>query len=161
VNLRERAAIGAYTGEGYWEINGHLRHGDPKQRSPHIPHLDALLDTCEPSQGSIDVFRGVKQDYLDVLIAVGAQDGAIVEELGYISTTRRFDVAMQYAKLSNDDLVGILIKVTLPMGSRYLDIAAHSNFPDEEEILLPRGSTLRIGNYNPDERVLTVELCNG
>jgi hypothetical protein len=153
ITAAQRAAVEAYTGNGYGAINRHLRSGEDPA-SGHIAHLDALIDAHRLEHRLI-VYRGVDGNFIELLEDLAA--GVEITDHAFLSTSKSADVAMRYV---DDDNGGLLLRISVPAGSKGVDLTPYSHLPDEEEFLLPRGSTMRLVAFDELEDILDLEIVN-
>ena len=140
-------ALGAYKRAGYRRINEYLRYGERvakdytklvlKQTQESIAHLDKVFFRLE---NDLTVWRGG----WDVSTA---KVGQIFSDNAYVSTSLSREVARGFTTAGED----ILWKIKVPRGARVsLPCCTHM---DELEILLARGSKLRITGIVPGGQV--------
>lgn len=156
VTGRQRAAIAAYTGNGYARINEGLREGGRLAAQEHIKQLDSLFQRSSQDAPKC-VFRGIGGDFALALQDMDLRPGTEIVDAGFLSASRDFDVALRYAKAQND---GMVIQINLRPEAKFYDLASYSNFPSEEEILLPRGSRMVVIGYRAQDDTLIVELVD-
>lgn len=134
----------------YKEINNDLRSG--KELSPTAANITRNLDqtfasaeTTEP----IEVYRG-----LDGKFAASLTKGASFVDNGFASTTSSDKVAKSFA--GGDDAV--VMKISVPKGSKAVSMGNVSDYPEEQEILLNRGGTYTIKNITVENGVKTIHV---
>lgn len=158
----EKASIRAYSGEAYTEINGYLRKrsaaGRPEDASRHkslgatITGIDAVLTRTKIEENLI-VHRGVKGQIASRLRA--APVGTVVVEPGYVSTSLLRDVTDAFGTATPNS---VRLKLLVPAGNSAYTMNGRdaSRYPQEHEILLPRGTRYRIVSVSGDE--ITAEV---
>lgn len=131
----ELAAIKYYTGPGFKPLNGNLR----ARRSLTLPVQQRMLALDAAFQKSVTrkntvVYRGLQSgSWLPRSLPPGSE----INDQGYISTAE--DPSGSYGGDTR-----MIIQV--PAGTHALDLYGNgiSHHPDEKEMLLPRGTTLRV-----------------
>ncbi len=157
-NAQERS-IKRYTDSHYHEINGELR-GDNSGDSAvalDIYNLDSILESSKIGNSTM-VFRGVGEAYVQELERRRLQIGDTIQDKAFLSTSRRPEEAKRFTRDGNS---GMLLRIRLPMGCSALDLSPYSVNPSEEEILLARGTKLRVLGYDADEDILDLEVTTG
>ncbi|MDQ8757941.1 ADP-ribosyltransferase [Sphingosinicella sp. LHD-64] len=156
LTTEEKSAVTAYTSSYYRAINACLRGDggcDDKVKST-IEALDrAIAKSLLPAEQV--VFRGVSDNYASYLRSSGLRTGSVVIDDAYVSTSRDPKKASFFAAIPPE---GLIMKIHIPAGSLALDVAPYSDFPAEEEILLPRGTKLRVTGYDSGTRTLEMEV---
>lgn len=148
----EIAAAKYYTGPGFAPINGALRAGStpPPAASFYMSKLDAALGKSVTDKDEI-AFRGVwGGDWLPKVFA----PGDTISDAGYLSTA--VDPAGQY-----DGDTKMVIRV--PKGTHAIDLdgTGLTHHANEKELLLPRGTKMRVVSDLPDvdgKRVINLEV---
>lgn len=124
-----------YSREYYLDVNRHLR-GNPKyanlaeSEAKIIPALDSAIDKSITSEPLV-TYRTVMWDPGEA--GYGLKPGDEFVDPGYMSTSWRPDTKGKYGNVN--------FVITSPAGSR---VAAIPSSADEGELLLPRGTRLRI-----------------
>ncbi len=150
----ELQALSDYTGSGYAPINDALREGDiPADLEAAIGALDSLLGRQLLRRGRT-VYRGLNLGELHEL-----EEGDVITELAFMSTTSDVDIARRFA--GEGSRTNVVLEVLAPGDSHGMDIAHLSEHPAELETLFARGARLRVLSWDPDERILTVEIVTG
>lgn len=160
----EQFAVSDYKNTGYAHINESLRKETPVSESVRrqIDTLDRLINesTLDESAVLFRVLDGkrVGDRYL--------KPGVVVTDKGFLSTSTSEHAAMRAVK----DALGTVktptvIEIRAPKGSRALDMEGTRVGPslvhgmgDEGEMLLPRGSSLRIISADRATRRVVAEL---
>lgn len=89
------------------------------------------------------IFRYISND--DYLARL--KKGSVFIESGFVSCTRNL---FYYESIEKHSFGFILLKINIKKGANLLFIESYSNFPYEQEIILPPGSKLRLDNINDD-----------
>lgn len=112
------------------ELNNALRQG----RIEESYDTELLDDAISVSRlkDEVTVYRGFSTRVFDDL-----KPGAILEDRGYVSTSYDKRMAQEFALTR-------LVTIHLPKGANALPISQYSQFPDEMEVLLPRGSKFKV-----------------
>lgn len=143
----EHHAILSYQAEGYLDINAHLRGPEPgfvpgAEYVAHIPHLDTLMGKIRTAK-PIVVHRGVKAyEGFDPATLV---PGSTYTDKGFFSTSHKKTTARNFAR--GEMKGGAVFHVSLPAGTRAIPayrVGHQDLFQGEREVLLPRGSTVRV-----------------
>lgn len=160
----EISAIDNYTGGGYEDINGVLRHGpghkftymDLEEADRHTKGLDSVFSKLPPLKRNVEVKRGIVN--ADAVFGpVGGRIGKIFSDKGYVSTTYHANDRYGSANRSADGKADI--SIIMPQGSKGFQPAKHGQFGDAEgEVLLPRGSRFKIIKDFMDGNLRRLEL---
>lgn len=133
------SAVKAYTGSAYMNINGHLRNGPPPDEGVRIAKMDKAFTAMEEKgglSGGVVAYRGMSfsglQKQLDGAPVV---PGMVIRDKGYISTSITKDYGKERA---------VSFEINVPPGSRAIYVAHFSNYKAEKELLLNRGSAMRV-----------------
>ena len=155
LSAEEVAAIVAYTGTAYRAINDYLRtNGSGDQTiEQQVLHLDRVLSN-NPTPAALIVYRGIGEALATQLARRGLAAGDIIQDMGYLSTSRRQDIASAFMR----DGSGMLLAIRVPVATNALDIATFSAYPNEEEVLLARNAQLRVTGYDSVGDILELEL---
>lgn len=148
----EIAAVAYYSGSGYDRINGALRGTEPS--SPMVEkavgEIDKVLARSKIPENTI-VYRGIKPPFSKKILA--AKVGSVISDPGFASTSLKKSISSNFATTE-----GAVLKILLPAGSPayVMNGRGASHYPKEHEILLPRGSRLRVRSIAGN--VMTVEV---
>lgn len=144
ITLEQKHALDDYVRSGYHDLSALLRHTsytsmkNVLQAQTAIQHIDSAFDSVKPLAKPITVYRGMTKTIANQL---ALKQGSQFTDLGFISTSlnpsmaERFGLSWGYAK------------ITVPAGTKVLNINSlipDNSHRDEEEIILPRGSVLRV-----------------
>jgi hypothetical protein len=148
-------AITDYTGGQYRDVNGALRRREQPDSSAQeiIERLDEVFAETPPLTGPITVRRNVGRPEA-MFGEIGSKvDREFVDD-GFVSTTSGETPTL----FGHHELV-----ITVPAGFKALDVKAVSDEPDEDEVLLPRGTVFRVlsdevGTVEGRRNVRTVTL---
>lgn len=128
-------ALTFYTANGYAILNSMLRTGKTSNvtAGTHVISLDELFGLAPVLTEAIEVYRGIDQSTAKQLFgAIGEKVGQTFVEPGYSSCSALVSTA--FTQGSN-----IIIRTTVPRGSRVVKPSAAGHFGDKErEIILPR-----------------------
>lgn len=94
-----------------------------------IRAMDYVLENCEPLKEDLVTYRGIK---LKDIKSFSLQTGA------YVSVTTNMYVAKQFSKGC------CVFKIVLPKGSKVMSVKGISQFPEQEEIILPRNTIFKL-----------------
>lgn len=141
-------ALQNYTSSDFREINSYLREGDASyyDREDAVKDIDRVFDAVGPIGQDLIAYRGIKgntgkkiQDAIDN----GTLKGSTLTDKGYTSTSVSKSVA--------DNWGGVLVNLRVPKESRGAYVGesdfgksdGFSVFPNERELVLERGGTMR------------------
>lgn len=136
LSAEQRSAIYDYTGGYFRHVNGTLRHGEQPYSNTHdlIARLDAAFEAAPPLTAPITVRRNVWN--VEAMFGEpGSRVGGEFVDDGFVSTTTGRD-----ASFFGEHQLNIVV----PAGSKALDVRAASNNPQEDEVLLPRGTAFKV-----------------
>ena len=139
-----------YTGGAYTQINGALRSGGTH---PSVKGIDAAFDASAGALTDMVVARGISKNGMAAILgSVGGKlkVGATIQDKGYVSTTRKASIADSFS--GN----GFGLKINVPKGSKILPVKHFSNYPHEDEFILPRGSKFKVTKI--EGAIITVDL---
>lgn len=146
-------AVASYTGSGYFKINQNLRNGKPDQ---HADKIDRAIAASRAEKDMV-VVRGFSHEAYTKLAQQSGKSSLTVgdtfQDLGYVSTTRKADVAVNFGGTT-----GWAIKVNVPKGSNILAAKPFSYHKDEDEFILPRGTKFKITAVHEDTNILMVDI---
>ncbi len=155
-------ALGMYVSYGHDTLNSGLRAKLPNDEIDDIwaaPYLDKLF-TWKRVHTDKTVLRGANGDWLKKLTV-----GKSFKDLGYVSTTTSESVAEGFADHSStthrDSGTKAIFTINLKAGQPAIDIddemsriTEYSDYEidynNEQEILLPRGTTFTVDSIEPD-----------
>jgi len=127
-----------YTGSEYSHINYALRSGQDHYK---MSEIDSAIAKSSAKKDLV-VARGISRAAMIKIVANAGGEikiGDVITDKGYASTTRRASTAASFAGGQ-----GYGLKISIPKGARALPVKEFSNHPDEDEFLLPRGSSFRV-----------------
>jgi hypothetical protein len=158
VTAEHKAALKAYTGADFQDINRELR-GINKPSGKHdkvISALDDLLEKSGLSEKTV-LYRGVgggaAMAWKDKL-----KKGEIIEDPGFGSTTTSDGVAKHEKQFAAQSRIGITMVVTAPKGTKARDISKFSDAAGERETLLARGTKYKVTSWSEKTRTLKVTI---
>jgi hypothetical protein len=132
----QRSAIVSYTGAGYQDMNKCLRFGTNCTPSVQgrIKNASAAM---RPTTQPITTFRGTNLAMFGVsnIAELEAMQGDVVYDPGFSSTSINPNSAFGGA---------VAMQIEIPAGSPGAYVANVSNYPNEQEFLLPPGTRFRI-----------------
>lgn len=149
-------AIASYTGSGYQEINGALRHD--ADMSEHLTRRVKAIDkaiAASKAKTDLVLVRGISPSAFEKMTAHtnGQIPGAVLQDKGFVSTTRQPGTAHSFAGGN-----GYGLKIRVPAGWNILPAKQYSNHASEDEFILPRGSKFKVASFDAASRVLLVDL---
>jgi hypothetical protein len=156
------ASLVRYASFDYKDINGHLRgHGTniwgkgeeglKRDVENHISHIDEAIEGAGELTENARFFRGVGLTEKLLEEYENLKPGDVLEDNGYLSTSMNPQTALNYGPFNNFEDVGVLI-INAPTGSNALAIPTELTGP-EEEVLLPRGTKLKVRAIRRTESV--------
>lgn len=159
-------AANAYTGSQFDQINDSLRDGGAGL-TPYSAESVAGLDSAMSVSTTNTDMTVNRLTGISALPAGTMPDqlvGATLVEPGYMSTTMS---ASQFAPEEDAGLHGptgkMYLSLDVPAGTHAMDMRPYTMFPDEQEVLLPRGTSFTIsaatwnantGTWNVSGKVL-------
>lgn len=150
----ERAAFQSYTAGEADRINASVREGATP--TPEAAIMSAVLERSRLPE-EVTVFRGLKRGVARAIVESPPAPGAVLGEAGFASTSRAREVGERFRR--RDRKNGVLLVIRLPRGGRALDIAELSDYAWQQEIVLHRGTLLRVVSWDAETRTLEVELA--
>ena len=158
----ERDALALYKGEGYRKVNGALRGAVEmtEQVETTVEDLDVAIARMALPE-SVVVWRAIALPQL----AQAPDDlvGDVIEEAAYVSTSLLRTVAVDFLQSCVEAGDGVLERITLA-GGAHVAIPVHAAAPDliheldEAELLLARGTRLRVTADRRDQPHRTLDL---
>lgn len=141
--FKKDQVINDYTSQGYNEINKHLRgliKAKPKI-AERIDQLDKALAELPLYQGDKNGVKYLKRRTTLPPQLANKNKGEIICEPAYTSTSKA-EVETTFGKNDKHLLIFSPKKGNPFKGAK--DISAHSQYPNEKEVLLPRGTCAKI-----------------
>lgn len=133
-------AVKGYAGTGYASIQKDLRSG----KVPEEAHgIDSAIKKS-PVDADMTVYRGVSLTRIEngKMTRQSVSEGSILADKGYMSTTTSRATGKRYG-----DRADLLLTIQLGKGNHALDVKKVTGAGEESEILLPRGTSLRLSNF--------------
>ncbi len=151
-------AIKEYSWHAFDDVNAVLRGDKPAtdELTGYIEKIDGLFDKTPEFSEPVSVYRGVRasklggKDYIRGLEDL-AKNGGTMESKGFLSTSTNPRVAIETAVESTHPVVFDIEAV------KGLDMKPYSNLPKEDEMLLPRDTSLQIVSVEKKEDKSTGE----
>ena len=154
LTLKEQAAITAYTGKPYEDINGALRAGG---NHPSTKDIDSGIAKHRAKEDMV-LARGFKSNALEAMVGSNPEallkPGVKFTDKGYVSTTRKANTAEAFAGFEE----GYAMKVSVKKGSTIAPVRHLSKHKAEDEYVLPRNSTFRVSAFDKINRIIYVDL---
>ena len=135
-----------YTKGDYELINGALRNGDTS--GEYVKLIDTAIESAPKLDDGLNLYRGIQnQDLADSLKSGAIGIGDEIADAGYMSTSNKLTVAQQFAGRGLDG-DSILYNITTKGRSTgAIMVPGKLGYGAKEgEIVLPRGSVLRVVN---------------
>ena len=139
-------AIKVYTSSGYQSINECLRGSGLKNASDemknNIKALDSAIDKHEIPK-DVTIYRGISKSSFKDWFGGHVQEGTIVKDNGFISTSTSKGFAEGWKS-------GCTIHIDVPKGTKGMNVEKISSYGSHEhEIILPRGSKFEVVSVHP------------
>ncbi len=150
----QKESATTYTGESYKKINGGLRSGealsDENQRT--VDGLDSAIAQSSLERPTM-LYRGMK---MNDSLRENIKPGATFSDAAYTSTS--FDQANS-ERFSTGGDPGAVMRITAPAGQTGLATSSISEFSEENEFVLPRGTTYSVTgvSVDPDSGLTFIE----
>lgn len=146
----EVTAVAMYTGSAYRKMNNKLRTGAPLgDNAKTVEALDKAIAKSKATQDLV-VVRGLTSDAVQAMGALKV--GAVLSDKGFISTTTNAEIAQAFSG------GGYGLKIRVPKGASILPVKHLSSHSHEDELVLPRGSSFKITEMDPMNRLIIVDL---
>jgi hypothetical protein len=134
----------AYTAGAYHPINEHLR-GKRANLSPEnkriVHDLDNAIEHSKLTENTT-LFRG---QVMTPSEAAALKPGSVIHDKGYMSTSGSMATANAYTwATTSRKSAPVITKIRAPQGTSALPVSKYSRAESENEVLLPRGSSLKI-----------------
>lgn len=156
LSSEEIAAVREYSGPAYGRINAFLRGEEAGDDS--LRRIVAALDSAIAKSRTIEelvVYRGIGEPGATAWRGRGLRVGQKRIDPAFMSTSADPHVANLFAEMPP---AGLVLKIRIPAGSIALAVAPYSQYPGEEEYLLPRDTVVRVTGYDPVTRTIEVEV---
>ena len=144
----QKASFIYYSNSGYAYMNKALRQGGPRQE--HITKaIDSITEALNGASFPEDrtAYRFGSHRMREVV--ENAREGDLIEDYGFMSTT----TSPHDWEISP---TGVILSVKIPQGAKAAAIP--TSFPEEEEILLQRGTKMRILSKAEQDGALFLEV---
>lgn len=146
------------TSEGYQGMNSHLREGKAttKKNRDAIDLMDKAFEKAERTKKNFIAYRGVHAAEIwkwhDALMQGKLKAGDVVPaDPGFFATSSQTHTAGNFKGGHFDPTSGVMLRITIPKGSKAISIREGcSELKYEDEILLPRGTSFRIGSVETE-----------
>ncbi len=130
------AAVVKYTGNSYAGINNYLRKGPPPNASKTVKDMDkAFAKVAEKGglPGGVIVNRSMSYEGLKAA-GINLSEGATITDGGFMSTS----IGPRPGSVE--------VELHVPKGTNAIYVEKFSNYQNEQELLLDRGTTIRINS---------------
>lgn len=134
---KEISYANSYTGNSYFDVNDRLRANKPFEAGSDGPAIVKTMDSLVAASESPDVayvYRGLSKKATDRM-----EIGKVFQDDAFMSTSLDPEVVLDFAKVGKT-----ILQIQVGTGQPALPVYAVSNLQAEWEILLPRGTQLRI-----------------
>lgn len=143
LNNQQKLATKTYTGEAYTEINGGLRSGKiPPGHQQTVKELDSAIGQSTLPENTV-LYRGME---MNSTLRENIKPGATFTDKAYTSTSLDQGNPDRFAGGEN----GAVMRVKAPAGQKGLALQSISDYPEEKEVLLPRGTSYKITSVTRD-----------
>lgn len=154
----EKSALSAYTGGSYLQVNNYFRKGRvlSEATATFIERMDSGFAKVAPLAAPMEVYRGLSDHTMARFEqAFAGKDAFEVTDLGYGSTSTSRATAASFGggAMSNElglARPGAVATITLPAGSKAMDMVPLSGAPGEQEVLVDRGARYRVERNHGD-----------
>ena len=125
---------------GYKDIQYAARTGEggPALKEK-VDMIDKLVALSPVTEHATMMFRGI-----DAAHGPPLEVGATVKDNGFVSTTTDFRVAEMFSSMKAGDNPRAILQISIPKGTRMLDVAAAGLPGNVNERILPRGGTFKV-----------------
>jgi hypothetical protein len=149
----EREAARAYSTFFHRRVNEYLR-GEEEADEKVLATIEALDSAIakRPCSTELALFRGVDGEVASYMRRSGLPVGSMITYDSFVSTSADPGWAELFAAIPPG---GLILKIHVPAGSYALDMAPFAVSPIEREVLLPRGTRLRVLSYDGARMVET------
>ncbi len=161
-----KKAIGDYTTVTAFRINNSLREGKlPKESKlpgglADVKELDSAIENAPPLKEEVGTYRGVAFQY------DGVKAGDVLIDEGFMSTSLNKDVAHSFGSTEDAKEAGTKgaarLYITVPEGGKAMYVGGIGNIKSEQELILPRQTTMRIRDIRYDSegvQHIHAEVC--
>lgn len=150
----EQEALSSYTSRRYADINNGLRSNNgntkmlPEETHTYVKNLDSMFAKAKPLTKHIGVHRGMNNSN-EILGTMDPKKlkGKVITDHGFVSTSTDEYVTHNFVY---DSEFPATFNITVPAGKKVIDVdtalGAHRMEDTEQEILLPRNTSIRITN---------------
>jgi HK97 family phage portal protein len=157
LSSEQKRALRSYMGDDYTTINTMLRAGKkpPGRYGEIVKQMDSAMKSVPRSTADQTLYRGIDKDGVAALkVAVGS----VIKDAGFVSTSSDLSVAKSgrsFAARTSDNL---MMRISVPAGSRVASIASLADDPGEQEMLIGRGASFKVNGWDAGSRTLDVSL---
>jgi hypothetical protein len=147
LSIDERAAMTTYSGSHYSDINSALRAG--KRPSDWLGGVADRLDFAIAkgrAPRDLVVYRGMTSNEQ----TVGLKKGSVFRDKAFMSTSASPKVASGFSYNG-----GVVFHIKIPKGAISIPMTKNGHYEQEREILLPRGTSLRVNSVRKDANGVT------
>lgn len=152
----ETKALKKYSGSFHRPLNDCLRGIEPcDQETQRITGLldAAIKKSVVPS--SLTLFRGVDDDGARRIFSIGLRVGLEIRDEGFMSCSTDLATARLFSAGAPP---GIVLQIRVPKGGKALDLSPYSRYPAEQEVVLPRGTALRVIGFDASSGIIETEV---
>ena len=139
----EKMAINSYSGDDFLLINQKLRAGD--EDDPTIKRIDAAIAKNTINSGS-KLYRKIDRDAAKKMFGGTINAGQVVSDKAYLSTSS----SKNFGSFGN--FGGVVLDIEVKKDSPGLSMSGLTRNDIESEVLLPRGSELKVVGITPPKR---------
>ncbi|MBQ8475846.1 hypothetical protein IJ531_02175 [bacterium] len=130
---------------------------DPAEKNEQeqgcINTLDRLINSMTPLDSEYIVYRGIYGvDEQQKKFIESFREGKIINHKSYLAVAAKGDTDYVKQYLLNPDATRVIMRITLPKGTRGLLINGYN-----DEFVLPRNSKLKINSINKDYGIVEAE----
>lgn len=146
LSQEQKDAVTDYTGSP--DINATLR--DKQKLHPYeveqLKHLDSIFQNAKTKE-PITVYRGVSDiqgtpDFVKDLQDGKTRVGTVIRDDGFMSASASKDIIQKMEDEGID--APVILRLSVPKGAKAVSIRDFSSFPEQNEILINRGSSIKV-----------------
>lgn len=158
---KQMKALKIYSGKEFKIINGLAAQPKelvPPARLAQIEHLNDAIDAMPKAPADVPLFRGIQTKKASVLNDLMTADEVDIANGGFVSTSRRGDVAVNFSqKIKGSDTYSVIYRVVSHKSGALMESV--SQYQHEAEVLFKQGTKFRIvGRRRLDPLTLLVDV---
>jgi hypothetical protein len=107
------------------------------------------------------VYRGIGADFAAELRARNPKPGALLTDAGFLCTSLSLTVARRSAYRDLGSKKGLVLAINSLIPTNGIAVAAWSAFPEEQEVILKRDTTVTILSYDAENSIIETRMHHG